>query len=190
MVEVVAVPILAGLALLLAWITAEPWITHWVRRFGRAPVTLPEPATAESAALYRSILVPLDHTDLDQPAVAHAATMAHGSGARLYLLHVEEGVTSQVYGDLASTAEVEAGARYLERIAESLRSQGLEVETEIRHSLNPRREIVRYARQIQPDLLVMGAHGHRRLKDLIFGNTIDPVRHELKVPILIVRRPG
>jgi len=26
------------------------------------------------------------------------------------------------------------------------------------------------------------------LKDLVFGNTIDPVRHELRVPILIVRK--
>jgi manganese transport protein len=33
----------------------------------------------------------------------------------------------------------------------------------------------------------MGAHGHGRLMDLIFGNTIDPVRHELKLPILVVR---
>ncbi len=33
----------------------------------------------------------------------------------------------------------------------------------------------------------MGAHGHRRIKDLIFGTTIDPVRHALKVPILVVR---
>ncbi len=33
----------------------------------------------------------------------------------------------------------------------------------------------------------MGAHGHRRLKDLIFGNTIDPVRHDLDVPMPIVR---
>ena len=184
------VPILVGLGLLLAWITLEPWISHWVRRFGLAPVSLPEPASAEPVTLtYRRILVPLDHTDLDKQAVAHAAAMARTSGARLYLLHVEEDVTSQVYGALASTAEVKAGSRYLERIAESLRGQGLEVETEISHSLSPRQEIVRYARQIQPDLLVMGAHGHRRLKDLIFGNTIDPVRHELKIPILIVRRP-
>jgi manganese transport protein len=36
----------------------------------------------------------------------------------------------------------------------------------------------------------MGAHGHRRLKDLIFGNTINPVRHELSIPILIVRDSG
>ena len=51
----------------------------------------------------------------------------------------------------------------------------------------PRKEIVRYARDIQPDLLVMGAHGHGGFKDLIFGNTINPVRHELNIPILVVR---
>jgi manganese transport protein len=32
----------------------------------------------------------------------------------------------------------------------------------------------------------MGAHGHKGLKDLIFGATINAVRHQLKVPLLIV----
>ena len=40
---------------------------------------------------------------------------------------------------------------------------------------------------LQPDLLVMGAHGHGSIKDLIFGNTINPVRHDLNIPILVVR---
>jgi manganese transport protein len=102
---------------------------------------------------------------------------------------VEEGVTSQVYGPEASTAEVEAGEEYLERIAQTLRTQGVTVETAISHSLSPKKEIVRYAREVQPDLVIMGAHGHGGLKDLIFGNTINPVRHNLSVPMLIVR-PG
>jgi manganese transport protein len=58
----------------------------------------------------------------------------------------------------------------------------------MRHSMNPRKEIVNYAREIKPDLLVMGAHGHGSIKDLIFGNTINPVRHELNIPILVVRK--
>ena len=48
---------------------------------------------------------------------------------------------------------------------------------------------MRYAREIQPDLVIMGAHGHGGLKDLVFGNTINPVRHNLELPMLIVR-PG
>ena len=37
------------------------------------------------------------------------------------------------------------------------------------------------------ELLVMGAHGHKGLKDLIFGTTVDAVRHKVDIPVLIVR---
>jgi len=185
------IPTAAVLLLLLLWVTMEPLISRWTRKFGRAPVVLPETAGAEAAAapVYHRILVPLDHTHLDRLAVSHAAAMAKLHGAKLFLLHVEEGVTSQIYGRDASTAEVEAGEQYLERIAQSLRDQGVTVETAITHSSSPKKEIVRYAREIRPDLVIMGAHGHGGLKDLIFGNTINPVRHNLEVPMLIVR-PG
>ncbi|HVN07048.1 MAG TPA: Nramp family divalent metal transporter [Bryobacteraceae bacterium] len=180
----------AAIAALLVWISFEPLIAQWARhRFGTTSLTIPEPAAEEPAVLaYRRILVPLDHTDLDRQAVGHAAAMAKLYGATLYLLHVEEGVTSRVYGPLSSTAEVEAGEHYLERIAETLRAEGIPVETAIVHAPWPGRQIVRYAAELKPDLVVMGAHGHRRLKDLIFGNTITPVRHQLRVPLLIVRK--
>jgi manganese transport protein len=183
------VPTSVLLFLLMLWIAMEPMISRWTRRFGRAPIELPETAGAagEQAPVYRRILVPLDHTALDRMAINHAAAMAHSHGARLYLLHVEEGVTSQIYGEESSTAEVEAGEEYLNRIAQSLRDQGLAVETAISHSSSPRKGIVRYAEEIKPDLIIMGAHGHVGLKDLIFGATISPVRHNLRVPMLIVR---
>jgi manganese transport protein len=185
------IPTAAVLLLLLLWVTMEPWISRWTRKFGRAPVVLPETAGAEAAAapVYHRILVPLDHTHLDRLAVSHAAAMARLHGAKLFLLHVEEGVTSQIYGRDSSTAEVEAGEQYLERIAQALRDQGITVETAITHSSSPRKEIVRYAHEIRPDLVIMGAHGHGGLKDLVFGTTISPVRHNLEVPMLIVR-PG
>ncbi len=88
----------------------------------RIPATLGlEEASAELVAvpIYRRILVPLDHSNLDRLALSHAAGLAGRNGARLYLLHVEEGVTSQIYGDLASTAEVEAGRHYLDSVVES-----------------------------------------------------------------------
>jgi manganese transport protein len=192
-------PLVWGLAIpggaillgLLLWVTLEPVITQWIRGFGHASVALPEGAGAEAAELaYRRILTPLDHSSLDRLAVSHAAALARQYGADVHLLHVEEGVTSQVYGHDASTAEVEAGEAYLARIAESLQNQGITVHTRIVHSSSPRREIVRYAREVSPDLIVMGAHGHGGIKDLIFGATIDPVRHDLAIPILIVRPPS
>ena len=36
------------------------------------------------------------------------------------------------------------------------------------------------------DLLVMGAHGHRNIKDILFGTTVNKVRHQVKIPVLII----
>ena len=189
LVGLVAISVSAALVFLLLWVTFEPLISS--RKRGRAALEFPatEGAAAAIAPVYQRILVPLDHTRLDLLAVSHAAAMAKLYGAKLYLLHVEEGVTSQIYGGDASTAEVEAGQAYLARIARSLQDQGIAVETTIMHSTSPGKEIVRFAREMQPDLLIMGAHGHGGLKDLIFGTTISPVRHNLNIPMLIVR-PG
>jgi manganese transport protein len=184
------IPVVGALTLLLLWITIQPLAESWRRRYGRAPISLPDTAGAEtSAPTYQRILVTLDHSALDRLAVGHATAMAKQYGARVFLLHIEEDVTSQVYGAKSSTAEVEAGGAYLQQVAESIRNQGVPVEAAVAHGLSPAKEIVRYAGEIHPDLVIMGAHGHGGLKDLIFGNTINPVRHHLTVPMLIVR-PG
>lgn len=186
----VSILLCGALLTLLAWVTFQP--LHSGATPGPAS-TLPtlglESAVPHlvAAPSYQRILVPLDHSPLDRLALSHAAALAAQHGARVFLLHVEEGVTSQIYGHDASTAEVEAGKEYLDLLVKSLGALELSVETVIRHGSNPGKEIVRYAREIQPDLLVMGAHGHGGLKDLIFGNTINPVRHALNVPILVVR---
>jgi hypothetical protein len=65
-------------------------------------------------------------------------------------------------------------------------ADGLQAELTIAHGRSPKDAIVRLAREIHPDLVVMGAHGHRGLKDLIFGNTINAVRHEIDAPVLVV----
>jgi manganese transport protein len=191
LVMLITIPIALLLLLLLLWVVFEPVLPEVLRHLGRRATTMPEHVgTVLETPAYRRILVPLDHTELDHSAVAHGAAMAKSYGAKLYLLHVEEGVTSVVYGPLASTAEVEAGEQYLEGIVSKLREQGIDVEAVVRHSNRPRQAIIDEARSIEPDLLIMGAHGHRGLKDLIFGTTINAVRHALGVPILIVRRDG
>ena len=149
------------------------------------------PVEAEIAQpAYKRILVALDHSPLDREAIAHAAAMARKQGARVYLVHVEEGATSRVYGNLASDAEVRAGEDYLEGWRKSLQKEGIPTEGFILYSSDPGGEIVRVARQVEADLLVMGAHGHRKVKDFLLGDTIEPVRHALDTPILIVRQPG
>ena len=171
---------------LLVWITASPWLPK-----PKAPPqvdTMPEPVIpAIEAPHYKIILLPLDHSDLDRSALAHASALARQHSAKLLLLHVEEGVTSQVYGELSETAEVEEGNLYLTRIAARLKEQGIEAEVKVVHRKSPRKAIIEAARIFSPDLIIMGAHGHSGIKDLIFGSTINAVRHGVSAPVLIVR---
>ncbi len=177
----------AGFLILLCIITFWPWFR-------------PEPLTADRIALsvhaesvpvfsnrtYSRILVPLDHSEADQEALGNALALAKMHGARLILLHVEEGVTSQMFGSLSSTAEIKEGQDYLHNVVHSLREQNVEVEVVVRHGNSPASQITTAVHDLKPDLLVMASHGHRGLKDLIFGTTINSVRHRIKVPLLIV----
>ena len=47
-------------------------------------------------------------------------------------------------------------------------------------------EIVRIVKDTGAEMLIMGAHGHSGLKDYIFGETIEDVRHKITIPVLIV----
>jgi manganese transport protein len=191
LLELVLFPILVLLGLLLLWMTFQPVLPRWSNRFGRSPMELPQQVAVDlPKPSYSKILVPLDHSSKDRDAIAHAAAIAKQHGATLYLLHVEEDVTSQVYGAEASTAEVEAGEKYLRQIAQQLEDSHISVHTVVRYSRNPKKEIVRYAGELDPDLVVMGAHGHKGLKDIVFGTTINTVRHKLKAPLLIARGDG
>ena len=185
-----------NLALLLSVGSALMFLLAWV---AFAPLEQPIESSASGEAVaaslgrpvYRRILVPLDHSSLDRAAVAHAAAMARLDGALLHLMHVEEGAISRLYGPLASTREEHIGERYFRDIADTLSKQGLRTEVTIAHGRTPKAEIVRIAREWNADLIVMGAHGHTGLKDLVFGNTIDAVRHNVPVPVLVVgAEPG
>jgi manganese transport protein len=194
---VVAHP-LGGL-LLMPPLAAVLGLLGWITFAGARPkLAVPEAATAAvtvtshlSAPVYRRILVPLDHSSRDRAAIAHAAYLSRLNGATLHLVHVEEGATSRLFGAIASDAEVHAGEEYFSGIVASLASQNIPAELTVTHGSSPKDEIVKLARETHPDLIVMGAHGHRGVKDLVFGNTINGVRHEVDAPVLVVgHEPG
>ncbi|MBL8227421.1 MAG: Nramp family divalent metal transporter [Bryobacterales bacterium] len=183
----VVIPLALGLVALLVWTTLRP-LFGAPKGEPRGGVPVPAQITATPATpAYKRILVPLDHSSRDASAVGHASAMAKQHGAKIVLLHVEEGVTSLVYGSEALTAEVQAGRQYFEGIAASLRNDGIEVDLVVCHGADARQEIVKAVRKIEPDLVIMGAHGHRGISDLMHGDTINAVRHDLDVPLLIVK---
>ena len=186
--------VLAGLAFLalLSVVIGWPWFKaqrHIPTPVERVSVNLEQDALPVlRSAAYSRILVPLDHSEADQEAINNALALARMHDAKIILLHVEEGVTSQMFGSLASTAEITEGQAYLASIERALREQSVGVEVVVRYGNTPAHEIVAAVRDLAPDLIVMASHGHSGIKDLIFGTTINSVRHKIKVPMMIVSK--
>ncbi len=125
-------------------------------------------------------------SESDRNVLCHAIHLAKQHGAELCLFHVVEGVGGVVYGTEAFDSEAREDALYLERLAEALRQDGLQAAPHLGFGDVPK-AIIHLAKETQIDALVMGGHGHRGIADFIFGATISPVRHELSIPMLIVR---
>ena len=82
--------------------------------------------------------------------------------------------------------ETESDERNLQMYSESLTRMGYTNSIAIGYG-RPTVGIVEKVKEFNADLLVMGAHGHKGIKDFIFGTTVDAVRHNVKIPVLIVR---
>jgi len=101
-------------------------------------------------------------------------------------MHIVETAGAMWYGSEIADHEANEDAASLENYAAQLKLQGYRVETKVGYG-NPRRTIPEIVNDYGADLLVMGAHGHHWAKDLVFGTTVDTVRHRVNIPVLIVR---
>jgi len=138
--------------------------------------------------MYTKILVALDHTRADQQLLPHVSALARLTQAEVLLVHVADGWAARNYDrlKLAESEEMRLDREYLEATAASLRSEtGLAVTSRLALG-DPPREILRLADEERCDLIAMTTHGHRLIGDILFGSTIDYVRHRSKAPLLIV----
>ncbi len=178
-----AIPVAVGCALLLIYIAIPK---SWRSSKGR-----PEPYSPMSLGFtgeeYRRIGVALDFGAGDARTLSHAHSLATMHKASIYLFHVVEGVAGQVYGGEAFDKEAREDRAQLENIADQIQRAGVEAHFELCYSPDVPSELVKLARTSHIDLLVMGAHGHRLLADLFLGTSVSEVRHQLEIPVLIVR---
>jgi nucleotide-binding universal stress UspA family protein len=75
---------------------------------------------------------------------------------------------------------------YLESVGARLRDEGLRVTTQLARG-HPPTEILKTAVALQCDLIAMTSHGHKLIGDIFLGSTIEKVRHNTAIPILVVR---
>ncbi len=138
--------------------------------------------------MYKKILVALENSHADDTLVPHVAELALLLGSELLIVHVADGWAARNFDQLklAESDEMKADRAYLDGVAGRLRGMHLVVTTELALG-NPPTEILKTAQTRACDLIAMTSHGHKLLGDFFFGSTIDKVRHNTAVPILVVR---
>jgi len=138
--------------------------------------------------MYRKILVALENGKADASLLPHVAQLANIVGAELLLVHVADGWAARNFDQLslAESDEIKADRAFLASTAESLRGKGLHVQTELAMG-NPPQEILKVAMAQGCDLIALASHGHKLIGDMIHGSTIEKVRHNTTIPLLVVR---
>jgi len=135
---------------------------------------------------YHAVGIPVDFSKYDKATIEHAL-MQGGKNAVYFLIHIVETAGARYHGDTVMDYETKSDAENLEIYRLNLEQLGYKSETRIGYG-DRARAISRLARENHLDLLVMGAHGHQAMKDMVFGTTVNAVRHRVRIPILIVRK--
>jgi len=185
-VSILLVAASAAIALFLLYIVMLPWV--------RGSKAWPEAAPSKAAVVIGSIethrskhiAAALARDDSDAPIVSRALSLARAEDALLTLIHVVDSAPAQVYSNEIYDEHTRDDEQYLTEIAEEVRNAGVAVEIALPHG-DPSRALSDFVTSHQIDLLVMGSHGHRLLGDLLWGETVDPVRHRVDVPVMVVR---
>ena len=138
--------------------------------------------------MYKRILVPLENTDTDHAIIAHIRRLAKLSGSSVVFMHVADGFAARNANQLAlrESEEMRADREYLEKICDELEREGVAAECLLAGG-DPGKEIAAAAEREGCDLIAMSTHGHRFIKDVIYGSVANEVRHMSRIPVLLVR---
>jgi manganese transport protein len=178
---------LAGsIGLLLLWVTLKPLVRP-------SPAWKPAPSVhLDWAEMVRPrplerIGVALEHDQADAEILNRALSLAQPGRTGLVLLHVVDTPMTRVYGAETADRETGADARYLDEVVRMLHRMGYEARPVLLYGPDRAAMLVGQLRREPVDLLVVGSHGHGLVRDLLFGQTVDKVRHGLDIPMLIAR---
>ena len=137
----------------------------------------------------KTILAPIDFSNISDAVVEQAATLARAVDGRVVLLAViQPPVVMSEYAAMMDIAEITAAgekhaARQLDRLQERL---GDVASDTIQTVGSPIAHILDQASKLRADYIVMGSHGHTAFYDLLVGSTTHGVLMRAKCPVVIV----
>ncbi|MDB5000628.1 MAG: iron/manganese transporter [Mucilaginibacter sp.] len=178
-------PIAGAVGLLLIYVFLRPLFYKRTDQRVYVPHGIANVLDNLEAVHYNNIGVTIDFSKNDQDCIRHAL-MQGGKKAHYTLIHVVETAGARYYGKQVMDNETQSDVNNLNKYASTLVNLGYKAEAKIGYG-SPAASIAEIINQSKIDFLVMGSHGHKTIKDLIFGTTVDSVRHMVNVPVLVIK---
>ena len=180
------VPLAIGFLILLLYIVLKPFITKTKEDIhNHSPHNLKLQFSKIGTYNKKNIAVSVDFSSADEVAINHAFELG-GIEAKYTLIHVVETVGAMLYGKNIEDHETLIDAKLLKEYKEMLSEKGFKVKTKLGFG-KPNKVIPEIINNGKFDVLVMGTHGHTGFKDLVFGTTVDKLRHKISIPLFIVK---
>jgi nucleotide-binding universal stress UspA family protein len=144
----------------------------------------------------RTILVPIDFSEVTERVVDTATSLAQAFSSKLCLLHVAAPDPAFVGWDPGPdvvrhqrATDLRDEHRRAQDLAEELRGRGLEAQALLVQG--PTVEtILERAAKLEADLIVLGSHGHGALYRALLGSISEGVVRKATCPVLIVPARG
>lgn len=134
---------------------------------------------------FRKIAMAVDYTDTDRIVMQYAMHLGNADTEYL-LIHIVESAQARMLQDKANDYETLQDKAYLDKYIQLFTDKSLKAQG-ILGFKNRKDEIARIVKENNCDLLVLGSHGHKSIKDFIFGETINTLRHKVDIPVFIAQ---
>lgn len=141
-------------------------------------------ASELSIPVYHKVAIGLDFGTNDHKLLGAAIGQARAD-TEFILIHIVESPSAIIHGHETADAETEKDRARLNEYVEQMQQRGFRAKAVLGFK-NSSSEIVRIVKEEGADLLVLGTHGHTGFRDFFYGTTINTVRHELSIPVLVI----
>jgi manganese transport protein len=134
---------------------------------------------------FSKIALALDYSDKDMKVIQYALQLGNVD-TQYTLIHIVESAQARMMEDQAKDYETIKDKEQLQEYVKFFAERNHNAEGLLGFK-NRNKEIARIVTEQQCDLLILGSHGHKTVKDVIFGETINTVRHMVEIPVFIAK---
>ena len=178
------IPICLFCLLMLIYILIIPFIMKEKKYSNKEFHDAFKPLNLNISPSPKRIAVTVDFSSSDNKAINKAIELSNNQ-SKLILIHILESTNAMVYGENACDLEREEDFQKLKLYQNQLLKENIVTEIQLGFG-NPKLAIPELILKNNCDVLVMGTHGHKTMKDIILGATIDSIRHEIKITLVLV----